>query len=253
MEGWFVCEHLSCPCRGAYPRPTALQKVLHVRGEGTTQYIQHLWISTGFSFLSFLYCVPFPIDLWPQSQCQSSRPRLRLPSPLNIAPIHGAPRRCAYWLCNQTHTLSQTPSSSFRCITLSLQRNVRTRHASVLRPQIRSNGVLAIPHAKAFVPLHTFLIVHRLDSLMSALLLVLPSMLSGAHAQAHKCKRSRRSLCAHLRTPGRAILPSARTSGDRMSALIVFNRTVSTIWHNRYEGSTLTYHWWLQWDLLLKS
>jgi hypothetical protein len=36
-------------------------------------------------------------------------------------------------------------------------------------------------------------------------------------------------------------------------ALTVLNRTVSTIWHNGYEGSTLTYHWWLQRDLLLKS
>ncbi|KAH9983388.1 hypothetical protein BJV74DRAFT_850622 [Russula compacta] len=103
------------------------------------------------------------------------------------------------------------------------------------RPQMRSNGMLAVPvmplvvpHAEAFAPLHTFLVARRLDRLMSALLPVPPSMLSGARAGTSAAAGP----FAHISAPQVATFLAASASGDKMSALMALTRTVSAIWRN---------------------
>jgi hypothetical protein len=93
-----------------------------------------------------------------------------------------------------------------------------------------------VPVSRLLLPRFTpSLSRHRLDPLMSALLLICFPALAWAQMQAG-------SPFAHI-SAGRATFLTAGASFDRMSALTPLNRTVSTIWHIGCEGSTLTYHW----------
>jgi hypothetical protein len=87
---------------------------------------------------------------------------------------------------------------------------------------------LVVPHAEAFAPLHAFLVAHRLDRLMSALLPVPPSMLS----RARPGTSAPGGPFAHISAPQVATFLAASASGDKMSALMALTRTVSAIWRN---------------------
>jgi hypothetical protein len=110
----------------------------------------------------------------------------------------------------------------------------------VSRPHVRSNGMLTVPvmplvvpHAEAFAPLHAFLVSHRLDRLMSALLPVPPSMLSHrGSASRGGGSSSAGGPFAHISIPQVATFLATSASGDKMSALMALTRTVSAIWRN---------------------
>src|SRR5260221_5705701 len=120
-------------------------------------------------------------------------PRNRVPPSFDIALTRGAPPP-THILAVQSSPSSKHPVSDsvFLVPTHHIVLAANCAHIPripVSRPQMRSNGKLAVPvmplvvpHAEAFAPLHAFLIAHRLDRLMSALLPVPPSMLSGARA-----------------------------------------------------------------------
>jgi hypothetical protein len=110
----------------------------------------------------------------------------------------------------------------------------------ISRPQMRSSGKLTVPvmplvvpHAEAFAPLHAYLVSHRLDRLMSALLPVPHSMLShrGA-AMRGGAPSSAAGPFAHISAPQVATFLAASASGDKMSALMALTRSVSAIWRN---------------------
>ncbi|KAI0299519.1 hypothetical protein BC826DRAFT_1102650 [Russula brevipes] len=118
-------------------------------------------------------------------------PRSRVPGAFDVAPVCGA-TPVTHILAVQSSPSSKhpAPDTIFLVPThhIVLAANcAHIPHIPVLHPQMRSNGMLAIPvmplvvpHAEAFAPLHTFLVAHRLDRLMSTLLHVPPSMLAGA-------------------------------------------------------------------------
>jgi len=166
-------------------------------------------------------------------------PRSRLPSSFDIAPTRGA--------APPTHILAVQSSPSSKHPTTDTVFLVPTHHIvlaancahipriPISRPHTRSNGMrtvpvmpLVVPHAEAFAPLHAFLISHRLDRLMGALLPVPPSMLSMRGGAAS----SAGGPFAHLSAPQIATFLAASASGDKMSALMALTRTVSAIWRN---------------------
>ncbi|KAF8495487.1 hypothetical protein F5888DRAFT_1794883 [Russula emetica] len=197
-----------------------IRKGLHSRGE---EYVQtyHSWPQS------------------PQRWYHHNSPRSRLPSSFDIVPTRGA--------APPTHILAVQSSPSSKHPTTDSVFLVPTHHIvlaancshipriPISRPQIRSSGKvtvpvmpLVVPHAEAFAPLHAFLVSHRLDRLMSALLPVPPSMLSmrgGATSSAG-------GPFAHISAPQIATFLAASASGDKMSALMALTRTVSAIWRN---------------------
>jgi hypothetical protein len=166
-------------------------------------------------------------------------PRSRVPSSFDVAPTRGAPPP-THILAVQSSPSSKHPVSDavFIIPTHHIVLAANCAHIPripVSRPQMRSNGMLSVPvmplvvpHAEAFAPLHTFLVSHRLDRLMSALLPVPPSMLSRARAGSS----APGGPFAHISAPQVATYLAASASGDRMSALMALTRTVSAIWRN---------------------
>ncbi|KAI0284151.1 hypothetical protein BC826DRAFT_1109838 [Russula brevipes] len=118
-------------------------------------------------------------------------PALSRPGSLHVTPIHGA-TPVTHILAVQSSPSSKhpAPDTIFLVPTYHIVLAANCAHIPripVSRPQMRSNGMLAVPvmplvvpHTEAFTPLHAFLVAHRLDRLMSALLPVPPSMLAGA-------------------------------------------------------------------------
>ena len=171
-------------------------------------------------------------------------PRSRVPSSFDVAPARGA--------APPTHILAVQSSPSSKHPTTDSVFLVPTHHIvlaancahipriPISRPQMRSSGKLTVPvmplvvpHAEAFAPLHAYLVSHRLDRLMSALLPVPPSMLSH-HGAATRggAPSSAAGPFAHISAPQVATFLAASASGDKMSALMALTRTVSAIWRN---------------------
>ena len=170
------------------------------------------------------------------AQVPPQLPRARLPPSFDIAPTRGTPP--THILAVQSSPSSKHPVSDAVFLVpahhIVLAANcAHIPRIPVSRAQMRSNGMLAVPvmplvvpHAEAFAPLHAFLVAHRLDRLMSALLPVPSSMLSGARAG------SSRGPFAHISAPQVATFLAASAAGDKMSALMALTRTVSAIWRN---------------------
>src|SRR6266850_7245781 len=92
------------------------------------------------------------------------------------------------------------PSSS-RHIISSSRRTAPTSHASPSRARrYGSDGVLAVPHAKAFAPLNTFLVAHRLDPLISAFFVTLYA-LRRPRGQKNKNQAQPAAPSPHLKSP----------------------------------------------------
>lgn len=87
---------------------------------------------------------------------------------------------------------------------------------------------LTVPAAEAFAPLHAFLISHRLDRFVGALLPVPASMLSSARASGSSSSNP----LAHVSAPQLATYLAATAAGDKMSALMGLTRSVSAVWRN---------------------
>ncbi|KAI0293633.1 hypothetical protein B0F90DRAFT_1811802 [Multifurca ochricompacta] len=171
----------------------------------------------------------------------SQLPRSRLSTSFDIAPTRGTPP--THILAVQSSPSSKHPVSDIVFLIPTHQIVLAANCAHIpripaSRSQIRSNGMLAIPvmplvvpHAEAFAPLHSFIVAHRLDRLMSALLPVPPSMLSGATTRGSGSGAGAGPF-AHVSAPQVATYLAASAAGDKMSALMALTRTVSAIWRN---------------------
>ncbi|KAI0061084.1 hypothetical protein BV25DRAFT_1805967 [Artomyces pyxidatus] len=166
-----------------------------------------------------------------------SLPKSRLPPSFDVAPAHAAP---------PTHILAVFSSASSKhpasdnAILIPTHHIVLAANCAHLprfppsRAQHRANGMavvpvipLTVPTAEAFAPLHNFLVSHRLDRFMAALLPVPPELLSGARAGS-----SSSNPLAHVSAPQLATYLAASAAGDKLSALMGLTRSVSAVWRN---------------------
>ncbi|KAI0045945.1 GMC oxidoreductase [Auriscalpium vulgare] len=165
-----------------------------------------------------------------------SLPKSRLPSAVDLPPAHAQP---------PTHILAVFSSPTAKHPGSDTAVLIPTHHIVLAancvqlprfpdaRVRQRSNGMmsvpvipLTVPAAEAFAPLHAFLVSHRLDRFIGALLPVPPAMLSAARAG------SSSGPLAHLSAPQLATYLAGSAGGDKMSALMGLTRSVSAVWRN---------------------
>ncbi|KAI0265365.1 hypothetical protein BC834DRAFT_825016 [Gloeopeniophorella convolvens] len=166
-------------------------------------------------------------------------PRTRLPASFDIMPAHGT--------APPTHILAvhSSPSSkhpvSDAVFLVPTHHIVLAAHCAhiprlpVSRAQARPGGALAlpamplvVPQAEAFAPLHAFLVTHRVDRLVGALLPLPPAMLAPARASGSAAAGP----LAAVSAPQAAAYLAASASGDKMSALMALTRHVTGVWRN---------------------
>jgi len=172
----------------------------------------------------------------------SSLPRSNLPTALEV--------RMPHTVSPPTHILAVFTSASSRPSTAGDIAVLIPTHHTILaincahlprlplsRPQPRSTGTaalpvipLTVPSAEAFAPLHSFLVVHRLDEFLYTLLSIIPSQTFAA-VRAGSSNSAANPL-AHLSPAQFATYLAASAKGDKMSALMGLTRNVMNVWRN---------------------
>ncbi|KAA1474632.1 hypothetical protein DENSPDRAFT_841252 [Dentipellis sp. KUC8613] len=191
-----------------------------------------------------------------------SIPRSRLPSAMDVHVAHSSSPP-SHVLAIFTSPNSKHPASD-TALLLPTHHIVLAANCSLLprlpisRPQARANGTaalpvipLTVPTAEAFAPLHAFLVSHRLDRFVCALLPVPPAMLSSARPGGS----SPANPLSHVSKPQLATYLATASKGDRMSALMGLTRTVSAVWRNACALGVFDRDMWaaldLAWEVIL--